>query len=223
MSSTTNKFPVNPLFLTAESTSTINGLRPSSSFRIMKNYQRDTPQHDTLLKPFDIQSSSVLSPVRGLNQEHQLQHPQPYHLHQHHFHNFEQQQALSDNEKSSLKTLATDYAHCGSSDVLVGPGDGNPGKSSLNRSASGSNYGSNGQNGSSTAINDGGTNGEGNMGIGQRSGSDKIRGSGYGNRIDQDKLAQREAALSKFRKKRKERCLKKKVTNGFSHYLTATE
>lgn len=215
MTSATYKFPVNPLFLSAESTSTINGLRSFSAFRTMKNYQRNTPQHDTLLKPTDIQSSSVLSPMRGLNQEHQLQHSQPSHLHQHHFHNFEQQQALSNHEKSSLKTLATDSAHCGSSNVLFGPGDGNPGNCILNRSASGSNYGSNGQNGSSIAINDGGTNGEGNTGVGGRSGSGEVHGSGYGNRIDEDKLARREAALSKFRQKRKERCFKKKVANGF--------
>lgn len=173
MSSATNKFPVNPLFLTAESTSTIN--------------------------------------VRGLNQEHQLQHPQPYHLHQHHFHNFEQQQALSNHEKSTLKTLGADSPHCGSLNVLAGLGDGNPGNCSLNRSASGSNYGSNGQNGSSNAVNTWGTNGEGNMGVGGRSGSGKVHGSVYGNRTDQDKLAQRKVALSMFRKKRKERCFKKKV------------
>ncbi|GFP83734.1 two-component response regulator-like aprr7 [Phtheirospermum japonicum] len=44
-----------------------------------------------------------------------------------------------------------------------------------------------------------------------KSGSGDASGSGSGNKVDEIKFAQREAALIKFRQKRKERCFKKKV------------
>lgn len=83
---------------------------------------------------------------------------------------------------------------------------------SLYGSVSGSNHGSNGQNGSSTAANAGGLYNESNNGVGDKSGSgDGSSGSGSGNQADQSKLSQREAAVNKFRQKRKERCFKTKV------------
>lgn len=215
MGSTTNKLPANPAFFASESASTINGLHLSAAFKLLKNDQQNPLQHTTL-KPTDMPSSSVLTPTRGLHQDLQIQHPQNLCHHQHHFHNFESQQALPNHDKSSLRKLATNSPHCGSSNVLGGPGDGDPGNYSLNRSASGSNYGSNGLNGSSMAVNATGTNGGSDRGLGGRSGSGEANGSGCGNRIDQDRLAQREAALSKFRQKRKERCFKKKVANYFA-------
>ncbi|KAL9258891.1 Two-component response regulator-like APRR7-like protein [Drosera capensis] len=82
---------------------------------------------------------------------------------------------------------------------------------SLYGSVSGSNHGSNGQNGSSTAANAGGLYNESNNGVGDKSGSGDGSGSGSGNQADQSKLSQREAAVNKFRQKRKERCFKTKV------------
>ncbi|KAJ0244040.1 Signal transduction response regulator [Hirschfeldia incana] len=83
---------------------------------------------------------------------------------------------------------------------------------SVNGSGSGSGHGSNDPYGSSNGMNAGGVNmgsenGAGKSGSGDGSGS----GSGSGNVADENKISQREAALTKFRQKRKERCFRKKV------------
>ena len=83
---------------------------------------------------------------------------------------------------------------------------------SVNGSGSGSGHGSNDPYGSSNGMNAGGLNmgsenGAGKSGSGDGSGS----GSGSGNVADENKISQREAALTKFRQKRKERCFRKKV------------
>ncbi|KAI3473244.1 hypothetical protein Pfo_030536 [Paulownia fortunei] len=205
MGSTTNRLPKDK----SEATSTINGLH-RSAFRSVKNDLRYSQQQVSLL-PNGMQSTDLCQ-ARSSYQELQSQHPhhQNYHRHHHHFHNMENQPS-SNQDESSLKQVAVDAPHCGSTNVLGGPMDGNPRNCSLNRSASGSNHGSNGQNGSSTAINAVGNNAESDVGQAGKSGSGDASGSGSGNRVDENKFAQREAALIKFRQKRKERCFKKKV------------
>ncbi|CAK8571537.1 unnamed protein product [Lathyrus sativus] len=122
-----------------------------------------------------------------------------------------QHQLPPENDAESLKKMTDVAPHCGGSsnvvEVLV---EGY----SINRSASGSNVESNGQNGRSTAINAGGTNIESNNGLAGNSGSGDASGNGSANRVDQNKNSQREAALTKFRQKRKERkekCFHKQV------------
>lgn len=204
MGSTTNKPPKDK----SEATSAINGLHPSA-FRPVKNDVRYSQQQVSLL-PNGMQSTDL---CRGSYQELQIQHPhhQNYHHHRHHFHM--ENQPSPNHDESSLKKLAVDAPHGASTNVLGGPMDCNPRNCSLNRSASGSNHGSNGQNGSSTAINAVGNNAESDVGQAGKSGSGDASGTGSGNKIDENKLAQREAALIKFRQKRKERCFKKKVVN----------
>ncbi|KAG8374273.1 hypothetical protein BUALT_Bualt11G0114400 [Buddleja alternifolia] len=104
-----------------------------------------------------------------------------------------------------------DAPHCGSTNVTSGPIDGDLMKYSFNRSASGSNHGSNGQNGSSAPVNAVGTNVECDFDQGGKSGSGDASGSSSGTRVSENKLAIREAALKKFRQKKKERCFKRKV------------
>ncbi|KAK6126117.1 hypothetical protein DH2020_040095 [Rehmannia glutinosa] len=65
-------------------------------------------------------------------------------------------------------------------------------------------------NGSSTAVNAVGTYAKSDFGQARNSGSGD---SGSGTRIDENKSSQREAALNKFRQKKKERSFKKKVGN----------
>jgi pseudo-response regulator 7 len=107
---------------------------------------------------------------------------------------------------------------CGSSNVYNEAIEGNNNNNnntvnySVNGSGSGSGHGSNGPYGSSNGMNAGGMNmasdnGAGKSGSGDGSGS----GSGSGNVADENKISQREAALTKFRQKRKERCFRKKV------------
>ncbi|XP_057549431.1 two-component response regulator-like APRR7 [Amaranthus tricolor] len=144
-------------------------------------------------------------------QEHQIQ---PLHY----------EQLTSNHEKLRIKKMAEPIPHCGSSTVLGELLEGNAGNYSVNGSASGSNYGSNGPNGSSSGANAGTMNAESDSGPGGKrgsgdasgngSGSGSGSGSGNGNasgKVDQSKLAQREAALTKFRQKRKQRCFNRKV------------
>ncbi|OAO93259.1 PRR7 [Arabidopsis thaliana] len=105
---------------------------------------------------------------------------------------------------------------CGSSNVYTEmiEGNNNTVNYSVNGSVSGSGHGSNGPYGSSNGMNAGGKNmgsdnGAGKNGNGDGSGSGS--GSGSGNLADENKISQREAALTKFRQKRKERCFRKKV------------
>ncbi|WRX11597.1 Signal transduction response regulator [Theobroma cacao] len=101
---------------------------------------------------------------------------------------------------------------CGSSNLSSLPHvEGNAANHSLTRSASGSNHGSNGQNGSSTVLNTRGMNLESENGVPGKGGAGGGIGSGGRNGVDQNRFAQREAALNKFRQKRKERCFEKKV------------
>ncbi|CAA0830479.1 Two-component response regulator-like APRR7 [Striga hermonthica] len=133
-------------------------------------------------------------------------HHQDFHNPHHHFQNMDNNhQPLSNHEEPSVKQLALD----GPVDV----NNNNTVNCSLNRSGSGSNHGSNGQNGSCTAINNAvGNNGESDAGQAGKSGSGgDASGTGSGNKADEIRFTQREAALLKFRQKRKERCFKKKV------------
>ncbi|KAL7095737.1 hypothetical protein ACP275_10G042600 [Erythranthe tilingii] len=182
MGSTANKLPKDK----SEATSTTNEVHPSA-FRSIKKDFRYSKNQDIPL-PSGMQSTDLCQ----INQN--------YHHHHHNFHI--ENQPSSNYDESSLKKLAVDAPHCGSTNVFGG-------------SASGSNHGSNGQNVSSTVINVG-NNAESGAG---KSGSGDASGSGSGNKADAsgsgsgngDKFAQRAAALIKFRLKRKERCFKKKV------------
>ncbi|XP_071910466.1 two-component response regulator-like PRR73 isoform X3 [Coffea arabica] len=204
MGSTTNKFALNPLFFTSEATSAINILHRTSAFTIVKTDQVNAPQPTNQLKATDMHASSMLSPARAMQH-----HPHHHHYyHHHHHHHFHKSLELSNHDQESVKKLTVDTQHCGSSNVLGAPGDGDPANLRLNRSTSGSNYGSNAQN--SAAMNAEPTNGESDMDLGGTNGIRDANGSGCENRVE-NKLVPREAALLKFRQKRKERCFKKKV------------
>ena len=131
-------------------------------------------------------------------------HHHHYHHHHHHVHKTQQQQQQQTDNQDDGSSGNLE------SNVLAAPVEGNAANYG---SASGSNNKSNGENGSSgqkgnsyTAIAEGGDNG-----VVEKVKSGNGSGSGRGSEVDQDRLAQREAALIKFRQKRKERCFEKKV------------
>ncbi|KAJ8466734.1 hypothetical protein OPV22_029286 [Ensete ventricosum] len=138
----------------------------------------------------------------------QHHHHHHYHHHHHHIHNVQQHkpQPLKNHNDLPLNNRAGSAQQCGTSDGLV---EGDAADYSINGSNSGCNHSSNGHNGSNTAIQTGGLNIESANGIAKQSGTGS--GSGSGSGIDQNRLAQREAALKKFQKKRKERNFGKKV------------
>lgn len=214
MGSTTNNAFIKPAGLKnkSEVSSTVNRLH-SSSFQPMKNDLLCSPQQVLSDKRDELMASPMVVQPRSTHQDLQIQQLTHHYDNCHHLvHNMQQQQLPHDHDQLSLKKMAEAIPQCGSSNMLGGFVECNGGNYSVNGSASGSNHGSNGQNGSSTAVNAGGMNVESDNGVAGKSGSVDASGSGSGsgNRID-TKFAQREAALTKFRQKRKERCFRKKV------------
>lgn len=208
MGSTTDNAFIKPILLKHKSdvSSAVNRMH-SGVFQTIKNDVQCNPQQVVSDKRGDAVAASEQAQQRG--KEVQIQQLT-------HCYDMQEQQLSREHEQIALKKMAAAVPHCGSSNVLGGLLEGNAGNYSVNGSASGSNHGSNGQNGSSTAMNAGGMNGESDNGAAGKSGSGgDASGSGSGNRADQSKFSQREAALTKFRQKRKERCFRKKVTYNF--------
>uniref|UniRef100_A0A2P2LFQ6 Two-component response regulator-like APRR7 n=2 Tax=Rhizophora mucronata TaxID=61149 RepID=A0A2P2LFQ6_RHIMU len=193
-------------------TSSVKCLHPPSASQPMKGDILGATKLLASKQADDMAGTVLLAQSRGIQQEVLLQHLTQHHDHHHHLgHKKQQQQLPPDLDDSSLKKMAAPSPRCRSSNVLGGPAEVNAGNYSINGSASGSNHGSNGQIGSNTVVNAGVTNAESDNGMGGKSGSGDASWIRSENRIDQGKLAQREAALTKFRQKRKERCFKKKV------------
>lgn len=214
MGSTTNyAFSKSIVLNNSVTASSVQHMHPSSAFHPVKN-DLSCASQQVMENGDGVTVGIVLAQSKVVHKERQIQHLHHHYdhhqVHRHLVRSIQQQQSLGNND-FSLKKLAAPAPHCGSSNVLGGPVEGNTGNYSINGSASGSNHASNGQNGSSTAINVGGTNIESDNGIAGKSGSGDASGSGSRNRIDDKKSAQRAAALTKFRQKKKERCFRKKV------------
>ncbi|CAO2816534.1 unnamed protein product [Amaranthus hypochondriacus] len=142
-------------------------------------------------------------------QQHTMQHHHLYHQH-----NGQKQQMVPAQDDMSKSKDGTAPPQCGSSNTCRAPAEVNVANCSLNGSASGSNHGSNIINGSSAVVNADTTNMVTDSGVAPKDGVDNGgsgSGSGSGVGVDQSRLAQREAALNKFRLKRKERNFDKKV------------
>ncbi|KAL5733383.1 hypothetical protein ACOSP7_032723 [Xanthoceras sorbifolium] len=184
--------------------STVKCLHPSA-FQPVQSGRKSLPQPAIQDKADAAMSNTIVAHVWGVNQQVQVQHH--HHHHHHHVHNMPQQQVPS-HDDLLLKNMAAAAPQCGSSNVLSVAIEGNAGNHSLNGSTSGSNHGSNGQNGSSIALT---ADIDSDNGVIMKGGDGD--GIGYGSRsgVDQNRFAQREAALHKFRQKRKERCFEKKV------------
>ncbi|KAI9194569.1 hypothetical protein LWI28_007199 [Acer negundo] len=182
----------------------------SSAFQSLQNGHISSSQSMLPEKADDMKVTAVKSQSKGSH------HPVQVHNHHHHHHHYHQcdhimqQHQSQEHDELSLKNMAAAAPQCGSSNVFEGTTEVNFGNYSVNGSASGSNHGSYGQNGSSTALNAGVTNLESDNGAAGTSGVD-VRERIGGNVVDDNRVAQREAALTKFRQKRKERCFGKRV------------
>ncbi|XWS56485.1 hypothetical protein CRYUN_Cryun09bG0089400 [Craigia yunnanensis] len=209
--STTNNALSKPAVLSdnqAPKTS-VKSFHPASSFQSMQNSCASAPQSLAQGKDDAAHGNMTLVQARGTDQQVQVQHH--HHHYHHHVHNMPQNKKLGDHDDLSLEKMAAAAPLCGSSNVSSARIEGNAGNHSLNGSASGSKRKSNGQNESSTALNTRGMNLESENGVPGNGGV--IGGIGFGGRngVDQNRFAQREAALNKFRQKRKERCFEKKI------------
>ncbi|XP_007016629.2 PREDICTED: two-component response regulator-like APRR3 [Theobroma cacao] len=172
----------------------------SSSFQPMQN-GHICSSHDVLTeKADDTGFKTAHSQSRSSNQVFHVQH-------QCHLHQVEKEQhQLQPDHDTSLKIMAVTAPQCGSFNVFEGPSECNIMNYSVNGSASGSNYGSNGPNGSSTALN-----AEQAIMESENGAAGAMSGRSSGSGADEDRVAQRVAALTKFRQKRKERCFEKRV------------
>ncbi|KAL2896427.1 Two-component response regulator-like PRR73 [Bienertia sinuspersici] len=145
----------------------------------------------------------------GLVQETDISQQLNFQHHQYHDHNVQKVPVQDDMSKSMDGTAPL---QCGSSNNCSKPTEATVANCSLNGSASGSNHGSNCLNGSAV-VNADGTNMVNDSGIAVKDGADNGSGSGSGSGsgVDQNRFARREAALNRFRQKRKERCFDNKV------------
>lgn len=135
-----------------------------------------------------------------------------HHYHHHHLvHSYQQLKQISDRDDLSVKDMAATAQQCGSSNAAMKPTEFNIANCSLNGSGSGSNHGSNMQNGSSTGANPEQIDLGSDNGMEEKGLAGDGSGSAYGIPLDQNRSALREAALNKFRQKRKDRCFEKKV------------
>ncbi|ESW16510.1 hypothetical protein PHAVU_007G162500 [Phaseolus vulgaris] len=213
MGSTTNNAYAKSAVISESAVASTKCLYQTSTFQPIKNNLVCNSQQVILHNPEDKAATRLALPKVD---RHQDSAAPDFHLH-HENHNCtaDMHQLPPDHDaESAKKTAIAATPHCVSSSVVEVLVEGNVGNLSINRSVSGSNNGSNGQNGSSTAVNAGGTNMESNNGLPGNSGSGDASGSGSANKVDQNKTSQREAALTKFRQKRKERnerCFHEKV------------
>lgn len=152
--------------------------------------------------------------ANGVKLGHQTEVPQSCVQHHHHVHYYlhvmAQQQPSIDHGSSD--------AQCGSSNVFDPPVECHAANYSVNGAISDSHNASNGQNGCSAAPNIARPNMESVNGIMAKNGAGggSRSGSGSGNDMYHNRYPQREAALNKFRLKRKDRNFGKKVACLFS-------
>ncbi|CAM0145172.1 unnamed protein product [Urochloa decumbens] len=133
--------------------------------------------------------------------------PQSCVQHHHHVHYYLH---VMTRQQPSIDRGSSD-AQCGSSNVFDPSVEGHAANYSVNGGVSGAHNGCNGQNGSSAAPNIARPNMESVNGIVSENVAGGGSGSGSGNDMYQNRFPQREAALNKFRLKRKDRNFGKKV------------
>ncbi|KAI4340398.1 hypothetical protein MLD38_025237 [Melastoma candidum] len=162
-------------------------------------------------RPDNSHPNDVQAPSKGSRQHIHIK----YHHHHHHYHyhrHLDNSQKNQEQKDNSDIAMAATAPPCGSSNAIEGRADGNAGNNSGSGSgsASGSNLGSNGNNGSNNFPVDGSAKLETDNGAAEDIGAGAL-GEKPNSGIDEERISLREAALSKFRQKRKERCFEKRV------------
>jgi pseudo-response regulator 7 len=165
-------------------------------------------------------TTAMTKVISGQTKEIYLEHHHHHHYHHiHHHHDLHglQQHRPSQPPMDCVMTMeCSDVTGPAPQTMTPVPVEGQAANYSMNASNSGSNHGSNGQNRGSTNAHTGGVNMETANIVAEKNkalnGNENGSGSGGGSGVYLDRLVQREAALNKFRQKRKERNFNKKVT-----------
>uniref|UniRef100_A0A7N1A978 Uncharacterized protein n=1 Tax=Kalanchoe fedtschenkoi TaxID=63787 RepID=A0A7N1A978_KALFE len=136
-------------------------------------------------------------------------HHHHHHHYHHHIHDVQRHPTLTNQDHC----LATATVGCASSNAFTETGEGNDGNFSMNGSGSGSQHGSNGKDGSQHGSNqpDLVTHTDNDNALVRNSSDDIVNTNSVSNGSDEDRFSQRDAALTTFRQKRKERSFEKKV------------
>ncbi|KAF3331685.1 two-component response regulator-like PRR37 isoform X2 [Carex littledalei] len=169
------------------------------------------------MTPATTATTATTMVVPGQTREIYLEHHHHHHYHHiHHHHDLHGHHPPQPPMDCGMPVGSSGMTGTPSQTMVPMPVEGQAANYSMNVSNSGSNHGSNGQNrGGSTAAHAGGVNVESANIVAEKSGAmngnGNGSGSGSGSCVYQDRLAQREAALNKFRQKRKERNFNKKV------------
>lgn len=194
----------------------------SSAFQPVQHGYTSSSWQELSGRANDACSNTVQPPTTSPRQHIHIRHH--HHHHHHHYHHHldslqqqqqhqqqQQQQQQPDHKDLSLKNMVAAAPQCGSSNAFQDHLEGNTGNYSVSGSVSGSNHGSNGNTGSKSVPNGGENDKVKDDGVAGHTGdggvTEKINGGG----TDEERIALREAALSKFRQKRKERCFEKRV------------
>lgn len=187
-----------------------------SAFKCFQTSASEQVEHTCLPPP---QSTKNDGTTPGKEEAHakdsDQQFVQHHHHHYHHYHHHVQglQSQSKDHEDHLMKNLMVDASRCGSSNMLDTHVEGNATFRGL--VGNDSNRGNMGRMGSSNESDVGVPNMESDNGEKGSSGVNSINQGASGDGAGKDWLAQREAALKKFRQKRKERCFEKKVSTSF--------
>lgn len=197
----------------SDKSESISAFKPfhSSAFQPVQTGCISSSQQFLTENASDVGVNTVQAQVRGSNKQVQLQVHHHHHHYHHHVHNMQQCQPQADHDDILLTKMAADARQCGSSNAFEGSMEENVVNYSVNGSVSGSNHGSNGQNRSGTVLNTEQQNMESDNMAGGNCGVGVISRKSSGSGADEDRVTQREAALIKFRQKRKERCFEKRV------------
>ncbi|XP_076911750.1 two-component response regulator-like PRR37 [Bidens hawaiensis] len=146
-----------------------------------------------------LDDKAIIPPDSDKAAQYQVRH---HHHHYHHHHHHHVHKAQQQQQQQELVNQDGESSRNIMSNGLTAPAEGNA--ANYGSGSGRSNSKSNGENGGTVA--EGGDNG-----VADKGKTGNLSGSGSANGVDQDRLAQREAALNKFRQKRKERCFEKKV------------
>ncbi|GAB4836503.1 hypothetical protein Ancab_001415 [Ancistrocladus abbreviatus] len=216
MGSTTNKsFSKSPAVTdkpaVKSTVSIVNCSHPYSAIQPLQNGPESAPQLAMPRQASAALANNVPIQVSDASQQARAQHSHDARHHQHeHIDSLQELEIFSNHDDMSLENAAIAALQCGSSNKLRKPIEVNAVNHSFNGSASGSNHGSDLHNESSNAVH-----AEGNMpsdnGVPGQGVAGRVSGSGNRIGVDQNWSAQREAALNKYRLKRKERCFEKRV------------
>lgn len=177
----------------------------SSAFQPVKHGYVSSSWQELSGRENDACSNTIQPPSTSPHQQIHIRYHHHHHHHHYHHHLDNLQQQQPDQKDLSVMNMGA-----GSSNAFQDHLEGNTGNYSVSGSVSGSNHGTNRNAGSRSVPNGGENDKVKDDGVAGHTG-DGVAENVNGGGPDEERILLREAALSKFRQKRKERCFEKRV------------